>query len=301
MAKKDYYEILGVSKDADAKEIKKAYRKLAMKYHPDKNKNNPEAEAKFKEITVAYDVLSDPEKRKKYDRMGHETFEQGFDTNNFNFNADNFADLGDIFGDIFGGGGRGFKGGFSFSDIFGNFTNAGGGNFSRGFQQRTKGQNISTELKIPFSEAVKGSERVIRLSNGKEIKVKIPQGVKDGQKIKLKGQGYPSRDGGDNGDLIITLSVYNNTEYEIDGNNLKKSFTIDLKTALQGGKVDIPTLWGTISLKIPPKTSSSKVFKIPGFGIRKKSYKGDLFIKLEIKIPDISDKKIKKIVNILSE
>ena len=301
MAKKDYYEILGVSKDADAKEIKKAYRKLAMKYHPDKNKNNPEAEAKFKEITVAYDVLSDPEKRKKYDRMGHETFEQGFDTNNFNFNADNFADLGDIFGDIFGGGGRGFKGGFSFSDIFGNFTNAGGGNFSRGFQQRTKGQNISTELKIPFSEAVKGSERVIRLSNGKEIKVKIPQGVKDGQKIKLKGQGYPSRDGGDNGDLIITLSVYNNTEYEIDGINLKKSFTIDLRTALQGGKVDIPTLWGTISLKIPPKTSSSKVFKIPGFGIRKKSYKGDLFIKLEIKIPDISDKKIKKIVNILSE
>ena len=301
MAKKDYYEILGVSKDADAKEIKKAYRKLAMKYHPDKNKNNPEAEAKFKEITVAYDVLSDPEKRKKYDRMGHETFEQGFDTHNFNFNADNFADLGDIFGDIFGGGGRGFKGGFSFSDIFGNFTNAGGGNFSRGFQQRTKGQNISTELKIPFSEAVKGSERVIRLSNGKEIKVKIPQGVKDGQKIKLKGQGYPSRDGGDNGDLIITLSVYNNTEYEIDGINLKKSFTIDLRTALQGGKVDIPTLWGTISLKIPPKTSSSKVFKIPGFGIRKKSYKGDLFIKLEIKIPDISDKKIKKIVNILSE
>ncbi len=302
MAKKDYYEILGVSKDVDAKELKKAYRKLAMKYHPDKNKDNPDAEAKFKEITVAYDVLSDPEKRKKYDRMGHDNFEKGYEASGGfgGFNSENFADLGDIFGDLFGGKGGG---GFSFSDLFGGGFSGGQqhGGFG-GFQQATKGQNIKTELKIPFSEAVKGGERSIRLQGSKEIKVKIPQGIKDGQKIKLKGQGYASPNGGETGDLIIQISVYNNTEYKIDGDNLIKPLVLDLKTALNGGKVDVNTLWGTITLTIPPKTGSGKTFKIPGFGIRKKNSKGNLLIKTEISIPaELTDKQIKKITKILEE
>jgi len=305
MAKKDYYEILGVTKETNDKDLKKAYRKLAMKYHPDKNKNNPEAEAKFKEITVAYDVLSDPEKRKKYDRMGHDSFEKGYDTSGgFNFSGENFSDLGDIFGDLFGGG----KGG-GFSDIFGSMFGGANGNprgraggYQGGFsQQPTKGQSIKTELKIPLSDAIKGGERSIRLQGNKEIKVKIPMGIKDGQKIKLKGQGYNSQTGGESGDLIITISVYNNTEYKIDGDNLSKTISLDLKTALTGGKFDVNTFWGTISLTIPPKTSGGKVFKIPGFGIRRKNIKGNLLVKTEIKIPELSDKKLKKIIKLLEE
>ena len=313
---KDYYEILGVSRDADAKEIKKAYRKLAMKYHPDQNKDNPDAEAKFKEISVAYDVLSDPEKRKKYDRMGHENFERGYEASGgYNdFNSANFEDFADIFGDIFGGGGSSQKGGGGFSffeNLFGgggrrqsaNFR-SGGFNFNQGqggFQAQ-KGQNVKTNLKIPFSDAVKGNEKTIVLNGNKKINVKIPQGVKDGQKIKLKGQGYPSQTGGENGDLIIELSIYNDTDYERDGNNLKKNIPLDLKTALQGGKIDVNTFWGTISLKIPPKTSGGKVFKIPGFGVRTKNSKGDLFLRVEIKLPDnLNDEKIKEIVKILDK
>jgi DnaJ-class molecular chaperone len=298
MAKKDYYEILGVTKETDQKELKKAYRKLAMQYHPDKNKDNPEAEAKFKEITVAYDVLSDPEKRKKYDQMGHDNFEKGYDTSGgFNFNGENFADLGDIFGDLFGRS-SGKSGGFS--DIFGSMF---GGGRNQGYKQQvSKGQNIKTELKIPFSDAVKGGERSIRLQGSKELTVKIPQGIKDGQKIKLKGQGYQSPSGGENGDLIITVSVYNNTEYELDGDNLNKKLSLDLKTALKGGKLDVTTLWGTISLTIPAKTSSGKVFKIPGFGVRNKDSKGNLFIKTEIIIPtELTEKQTNKILKVLEE
>jgi len=296
MATKDYYEILGVRKDADASELKKAYRKLAMKYHPDKNKDNPDAEAKFKEITVAYDVLSDPQKRKKYDRMGHDSFEKGYDSSGFG--GGDFSDLGDIFGDLFGGGSRG---GGGFSDIFGSMF-GGGGSRGRSYQQPQKGQSIKTTITVPFDDAIKGSERTVRLQGNKEIKVKVPQGIKDNQKIKLKGQGYPSNNGGENGDLIITVSVYNNTDYELDGENLSKKLELDLKTAIEGGKIDVKTLWGTIALTIPAKTSGGKVFKIPGFGVRKSGKKGNLFIKSEIIIPtELTEKQTKKIIKILNE
>ena len=294
MAKKDYYEILGVTKDVDSRDLKKAYRKLAMQWHPDKNKDNPSAETKFKEITVAYDVLSDPEKRKKYDRMGHDNFEKGYDSGGFG--GGDFSDLGDIFGDLFGGGSRG---GGGFSDMFGSMFGGGGGQRRA---QPQKGQSIKTTLTVAFDDAIKGSERTVRLQGNKEITVKVPQGIKDSQKIKLKGQGYPSQNGGENGDLIITVSVYNNTDYELDGDNLNKKLDLDLKTAIQGGKIDVTTLWGTIALTIPPKTSGGKVFKIPGFGVRKKGTKGNLFIKSEIQIPsELTEKQTKKILKVLSE
>ncbi len=294
---KDYYELLGVEKTASQDEIKKAYKKLAVKYHPDKNKGDKVAEEKFKEVSVAYAVLKDEEKRAQYDRVGHENFQKGAGAGGAGFD----------FSDIFGGGG---SGGFDFSDLFGggkggsksfDFSDLFGGGF--GGQQRQqrprKGETLRTQIKIPFTEAVVGTERNLSLTNGKKISVKIPMGIEDGQKIKLKNQGYPSPNGGKQGDIVITISVYNDTAYKIEKKDLYLDHFLDLKTALKGGKLDVKTLWGTISLKIPKLTSGGKVFKIPGFGIRDKYNKGNLFVKVKLELPELEDEKIDSIIEIL--
>ena len=285
---KDYYEILGVEKTASQNEIKKAYKKLAVKYHPDKNKGDKSAEDKFKEISVAYAVLKDETKRAKYDKLGHDNFQKGFDSSSFDF--------GDIFSNIFGNGG-GSSQGFDFGDIFGN-----GGFGGQQRQQRPKkGQTLRTEMKIPFTDAVTGTERSLRLGSGKTVTVKIPQGIEDGQKIKLKNQGYPSPNGGKNGDVVLTILVYNNTNYKIDKKDLYLDYNLDLKIALLGGKIDIKTLWGTITLTIPKLTSGGKSFKIPGFGIRDSIKKGNLFVKMKIQLPNLDDSKIEELVEIIEK
>lgn len=289
---KDYYETLGITKNASSDEIKKAYRTLAMKYHPDQNPNNPEAEKKFKEISVAYSVLSDPDKKAKYDQMGHDSFENG---GNYSSGFDS-GNINDIFEQFFGKSKKS-KGNSFFDDIFSNM----GGQSGKKSRGAAKGENISAEITIPFSSTIKTSEKEINVG-GKNVTVKIPQGVKDGQKIKLKEMGQQSYYGGEAGDLIITIKVNNDTNYKIDNNNLFSDFNIPLLTSLKGGKTDIPTLWGTISLTIPPLTNSGKIFKIPGFGIRTGEGKGDLYVKMLITLPqNMPEKSVEKIIDILEK
>ncbi len=289
---KDYYETLGITKNASPDEIKKAYRTLAMKYHPDQNPNNPEAEKKFKEISVAYSVLSDPDKKAKYDQIGHDSFENGGNYSS-GFDAGN---INDIFEQFFGKSKK-TKGNSFFDDIFSGM----GGQSGRKSKGAAKGENITAEITVPFSSTVKTSEKEINVG-GKNVTVKIPQGVKDGQKIKLKEMGQQSYYGGEAGDLIITIKINNDTNYKIDNNNLFSDFNIPLLTSLKGGKTDIPTLWGTISLTIPPLTNSGKIFKIPGFGIRTSEAKGDLYVKMLITLPqNISGKNVEKIIDILEK
>ncbi len=270
----NYYDILGVAKTATDDEIKKAYRKLAMKYHPDQNQGNAEAEKKFKEISVAYSVIGDPEKRKKYDQIGHSSYERS------GGNSSNF-DPSEIFENIFGGFGRKKKkGGSFFDDIFSNMSGA-----KSSSNMRKKGESIEKELVISLIDALKGCSKDIAI-NSQKISVKIPQGTKDGQKIKLKGYGAPSNFEGAPGDLILNIKLELDSLYKVDGDNIYTEYSLPLLIALKGGKVEIPTHWGTINLNIPSWTTGGKSFRIPGFGWRLESKKGDLYIKMNITLPE---------------
>ncbi len=295
MGKKDYYEILGVSRDASEEEIKKAYRKLARKYHPDVNPGDKQAEEKFKEIQEAYEVLGNPEKRKKYDQFGTADFE-GFDFGDFtgkgggtyyktyHFDFDNFSS---IFEDLFG---HGSGGGFNFKK----------GRESSGFDFNIpqKGADIEAELEIDFIDAVKGGEKLIYVK-GSPIKVKIPEGIKDGQKIRLAGKGEPGINGGPNGDLFIKIKVRKDKNYYREGDDLFLKVPISITEAYFGGTIEVNTINGKIKFKIPPKTNSGKKFRIRGKGVKnpKTGIKGDLYLETYIVLPDITNPEIDEAMN----
>ena len=352
MAKRDYYEVLGVDKNASENDIKKAYRKAAMKYHPDKFANasdaeKKDAEEKFKEINEAYQVLSDNEKKQQYDQFGHAAFEQGGAGFGGGFNAGGF-DFGDIFGDIFGGGGSGFGGFEGFSGF--------GGSSRRSYVE--PGNDLRYNLEITLEEAAKGVEKTIKYKrtgkcehchgtgaeddkmktcptcNGQgtiktqqrtilgvmqsqsvcpdchgtgkvpekkckhcrgtgtaketvEKKINVPAGIDDGQKLKYAGLGEASQNGGPNGDLYIVIRIKPHDIFIRQGDNLYCEVPISYSTAVLGGEVEVPTLNGKKTVKVPEGTESGKLLKVSGEGIKSlRGYgKGDIIVKFTIETP----------------
>ena len=288
---KDYYQILGVSKTASADEIKKAYRKLALKFHPDKNKGNKEAEAKFKEISEAYEVLKDNEKRSKYDNLGssYNRYRQtGGMPEDFNWNDWFSSSRGrgsSSFSDIFdsGGGVSDF-----FQNIFGGFQG------KQGFRQRPqKGNDIYSNIEISLYDAFFGGHVLLNV-NGEKINIKTKSGIKEGQQLRIPGKGESGIKGGRNGDLILTVKIKQHPVFERIGDDLYMDLIVGIFDAVLGGtaRVDMPD--GKLDIKIPPGSSSGKILKIKGQGMPgydNPSNKGDLFIKINIDVPkNLSEK-----------
>lgn len=281
----DYYKILGIDKTATDKDIKKAYRKLARKYHPDLNPNNKEAEKKFKEINEANEVLSNTENRKKYDKYGKD-WQHGDEFKK----AQQQQNKRQYQQQDFGGGGYSEQ---DFSDYFESMFGGGSG-FSR---QRSgvkyKGQDFNAELKLNLKDVYKSQKQVLTVHNRK-IRLTIPAGIENGQVIKITGKGGTGVNGGPNGDLYIKFSIANHTQFKRDGNNLYTSVNLDLYTAILGGEITIDTFSGKVKLKIAPGTQNETKVKLKGKGFpvyKKEGQFGDLIITYKIKVPTkLSDK-----------
>ncbi len=285
MAEKDYYDILGVKKTATADEIKKAYRGLAKKFHPDKNKGNKDAENKFKEMSEAYAVLSDQEKREQYDRLGKEAFRSGGGPNPFQGGANPFG-AGFDFSQFTGGGARtrsgrrpaGGAGGFTdiFSDLFG------GGGFEQGPE---RGSDLEAELTIDFRDAILGTTMDLTI-NGNRVKVKIPEGMSDGQRIRLRGKGTPGGGGGPAGDLNVLIHIRPHPLFERRGDDIYIDLPIKVGEAIRGGEVEVPTIHGPVRARIPAGTQGGQTFRIRGKGVKKKGgTHGDHYYRVQITAP----------------
>jgi len=275
---KDFYATLGVSKDVSDAELKKVYRKLARKHHPDSNPGDAAAEAKFKEISEAYSVLSDAEQRREYDEIramgGGARFTSGGP------GAGGFEDVFSHFGARGGGGG----GGAGFEDIFSMF-NQGGGRRA-GFGMPTKGQDLTARTTIDFVKAAKGETVELQNGDGMSFKVKIPAGVADGQKVRLRGRGRPSPNGGENGDIVVEISVRPHPVFTRDGLNLRVHVPVTFAEAVLGATIEVPTLEGAaVRLKVLPGTPSGRVLRVKGRGIETKKGKGDLLAEVQVVVP----------------
>ena len=313
MAGKNYYDILGIKKDSSEKEVKQAYRRLARKYHPDVNPGDKSSEDKFKEINEAYEVLSDKENRKKYDRYGDrwqyaDQFEQagqqqrqyrdfapGGGSSSFSFSGGDMGDLGSIFEGLFGGGRT--------------------GTFRRKAPQR-RGQDLESPVEVTLEEAYQGTSRTINLQSGelcsackgsgyiqnlpcsecrgsgvspkiKRLEVKIPAGVQNGSRVRIAGKGQPGYHGGPSGNLYLKISVRSHSTFERHGDNLHVSVPVLLATAMLGGEVQVPTPKGKLALKVPAETQNGRVFRLTGQGMPHlgKSTRGDLLAKVNVVLP----------------
>lgn len=312
---RDPYEILGVSKSASEAEVKSAYRKLAKKLHPDANKHDPKAATRFAELNAAYEIVGDDEKRKAFDRgeidaEGKPRF-QGFNAGagaggpwgqqgagsshfeSFSFGPDGFQRRSSG-----GGGAAGFED--LLRGMFGGMGSAGtrGGRTSfeaEDFGAEATGQDLHATLTISLPEAAKGSKARVSLPTGKEIEVKIPAGITDGQQIRLKGQGWPSAHGRA-GDALITVNVAPHPLFKPDGSDLRLELPITLYEAVLGGKVRVPTLDGAVELAIPAGTNSGRTFRLKGKGLKAKGATGDLLATVRIALPDQIDDEFKKLM-----
>jgi molecular chaperone DnaJ len=328
MASKNYYDLLGIEKNATEKEVKQAYRKLARKYHPDVNPGDKASEAKFKEINEAYEVLSDKENRKKYDKYGDkwqhaEQFEQaaqqgqywdfapGGGGTSFSFSGGDVGDLEGIFEGLFGG--------------------RRGGSFRRQVRPR-RGQDLESPVEVTLEEAYHGTTRTISLQSGepctacqgtgyiqnipcsvcrgsgvaasvKRLEVKIPAGVQNGSRVRIAGKGQPGYSGGPSGDLFLKVSVNPHAQFERRGDNIHVNVPVPLKDALLGGEVQVPTLKGKLALKIPAETQNGKVFRLAGQGMPHlgKSTRGDLLAKVNVVLPTKLTEKEKEFFRHLGE
>jgi curved DNA-binding protein len=297
----DYYKILDVTKSATEAEIKKAYRKLARKYHPDLNPNDKEAEKKFKEINEANEVLSNPENRKKYDKYGKDwkhadEFEKaGYDPNQQQYSRQQQQGSSQDF--------SGFGGDFSGSD-FSDFFNSmyGGGRSSRS-QSKYRGQDFNAELQLDLASAYTTHKQSLTV-NGKNIRITIPAGVENGQIIKIPGHGGPGANGGPNGDLYITFNIENNSDFKREGNNLYSDVDLDLYTAILGGETFVNTFDGKVKVKVPTETQTGTKVKLKGKGFpvyKKENQFGDLYITYNVKTPTKLSQKEKELFEELAK
>ncbi|MEN9603593.1 MAG: hypothetical protein RL545_282 [Actinomycetota bacterium] len=276
---KDFYKILGVSKDVSDAELKKVYRKLAREYHPDSNPNNAAAEAKFKEISEAYSVLSDKTQRAEYDQIramgggARFTGGAGFPGGGFPGGAAGFED---VFSNLFGGGGMGGFGGF-------------------GGPQR--GQDLTHRATIDFIDSIKGTTLKLNFDRGGQVQVKIPAGIQDGQKVKVRGKGAPSPNGGEAGDLLVSVHVKPHPVFVRDGSNLRVTVPVTFVEASIGATIQVPTLGGEpVKLKVAPGTPNGRVLRVKGKGVESSKGIGDLLATVEIAVPShLSDKAKKKL------
>jgi curved DNA-binding protein len=302
MAAKNYYTILGVNKNASGEEIKRAYRKLAMKYHPDRNPNKKEAEERFKEINEAYAVLSDKEKRKQYDTFGAEGFQQRFTQEDI-FRG---FDFDEILSGLFGGRGRrefrfGGRSGSDFGDLFGR--QAGYQDMSRMSQ---KGEDATYEITISLEEAAWGGEKRINYrKNGRveEVSVKIPRGIPSGKKLRLAGKGMEGRNGGPPGDLYLQVSVKEHPVFSREGDDLIVEKEINFSEAVLGTTIEVPTLEGIKKVKIPPGTQSHTKMRLKGLGIPhfQGEGKGDEYVKVIVNVPKKMTEKSKGLIQELAK
>ena len=287
---KDFYAVLGVKKDVSDAELKKTYRKLARQFHPDSNAGDAKAEARFKEISEAYSVLSDAEQRAEYDQVramgGGARFTSGGGGSNAGFE--------DVFGGLFNGGRARQSystGGFDdlLGGMFGGGRNAGFGSASGGYQGfggPTRGSDATANTTLDFLTAIRGETVSLQMQNGRETKVKIPAGVADGQKIRLKGKGAPSPDGGEPGDLVLTVAVRKHAIFERDGLNLRVEVPVTFAEAALGATIEVPTLDGApVKLRVAAGTPSGRVLRVKGRGVTTAKGTGDLLASVMVAVP----------------
>lgn len=295
MEYKDYYKILGVERNADEKEIKKAYRRLARQYHPDMKPGDKAAEARFKEINEANEVLSDAEKRRKYDELGqnYQRWQQaGGQPGGFDWSQGagggrpggtrvEYGDVQDL-NDLFGGAG------FSdfFQAIFGGMA-AQGQSAPRAGRARAAARDIEQEVEVTLEEAFRGTQRIMEL-DGNRLEVKIPAGVKTGSKVRVAGEGLPAGRGAVRGDIYLLIKVLSHPTFERRGDDLYCEAPVEMFTALLGGEVRVPTLTGPVALRVPPGTQAGRTFRLTGQGMPKlrADQRGDLYAKVRITLPD---------------
>ena len=308
--KQDYYEVLGIGKQADEKEIKRAYRKLAKKYHPDMNPGDKVAEQKFKEVTEAYNVLSDKEKKKLYDQFGFAAFDEAGNAR---------ADAGSGFYGGAGGQGFGGRGGFRsgsfhtgdgsgyqefhyeggdmgdmFGDIFGNMFHGGFGG-QKGYRQQAsyRGEDLHADITVGFDEAAFGCDKMINIQAAdgtgvQSLSVHIPAGIDDGKSVRLRGKGHPGFGGGENGDLLLKVHITPRAGYERKGMDVYTTADIPFTTAVFGGEASFPTLYGNVVCKVPAGTQSGKKIRLRGKGIvsmKNPNVHGDQYVTIQIQVP----------------
>lgn len=280
---RDPYAVLGVARGADAEEIKKAFRRLAKQFHPDRNKNDPKAQERFSEVNSAYEILGDDAKRRAFDRgeidaegkpratmHGFEQAGSGPGGFRFDFGSGGRSDPRDIFSDLFSkfdvGGGKGH------------------GGPHRGGHSGTvpSGEDIETEIAVPLEHVARGGAVRVTLGGGRTVEVKVPQGVANGKVMRLKGQGNPSPFGGPAGDALITLRYAKHTQFTVEGADLRAQIPVPIRDAVLGGEIRVPTLEGEVSMTVPPWTSGGKTLRLRGKGLPLNDREGDLYVTLQI-------------------
>lgn len=305
----DFYGELGVSRSASADEIKKAYRKLAAKLHPDKNPGDKRSEARFKAVNRAYQTLSDAKKRSLYDEFGEEALREGFNADA----ARAYRDGQVNFGGGFNRGGRGGPGGgFGFEEIFSRSRGGGGGAglgdiFGDLFQSARggarggggmRGSDIASEVTVDFHEALRGAELNLTLQNGgAPITVRIPPGADDGDRLRVAGQGVPGPFGGAPGDLVLAIRVRPHPWFERRGIDLHLDLPITVAEAYRGAKVRVPTPEGDVTLTVPKRTQSGQTLRLKGKGVRRKKEVGDLFVRFLVRLPDSDSRDVEQAID----